>query len=227
MTVYGYVRVSTEEQVDGTSLTEQRRTILGMAMPHGWEPVMLEDAGVSGALPLFERPQGSRLKDLGPGDVLLVAKLDRFSRNAADALAVIETWERRGVRMIIYGFGDVIGEWAKGSAGRLLVEILAVFAGHERRMLRERQRDGQRAKRRNGGHIGGLPPFGYRKIGAGKGARLEPDPVQQQAIVTIVEARRQGKSLQKVVDAVREMYGISISKPTVRAVLQRAANAEA
>jgi DNA invertase Pin-like site-specific DNA recombinase len=34
MTVYGYVRVSTTEQVDNTSMQEQKRQIEGNAMSH-------------------------------------------------------------------------------------------------------------------------------------------------------------------------------------------------
>lgn len=222
MTVYGYIRVSTEEQMDGTSMAEQRRMIMGMAMTHGLSgPVLLEDGAVSGALPIFQRPAGSRLAALNKGDVVLVAKLDRFGRDLKDALQVTEQWEKAGVRMIISGYGDVLGEWAKSSTGRLVFEIMALFAGHERRVLKERQRDGQRSKRQAGGHIGGLAPFGYRKIGAGKSAKLEPDPHQQQAIRFIVEGRQAGKSLRALAAEVAESFKIDVTPPTVRAVLAR------
>lgn len=221
MPVYGYIRVSTDEQVDGTSLGEQRRTILGLAMAAGLpEPEVVEDRGVSGALPLLARPGGARLAQLGAGDALLVAKLDRFSRNGADALTTIERWEAAGVRLIVGGMGDVIGPAARGSAGRLLLEILAVFAGHERRVLRERQREGQQAKRGAGGHIGGAAPFGYRRVGSGRAARLEPDPEQQAAIPRIREMAASGRSLRAISAALAE-GGITISHQGVKRILER------
>jgi DNA invertase Pin-like site-specific DNA recombinase len=224
MAVYGYTRVSTEEQVDGISLAEQRRQIAGHAMSAGLAVTeMLEDAGVSGAVPIYERPAGAHLAGLGAGDVVIVGKLDRLTRNAADALAVVQEWEARGVRLIINGWGDMLGEKAKGGPGRLVLEVMAVFAGHERRVLKERQREGQQAKRRQGGHIGGAAPFGYVTRGTGRDARLEPDPAQQAAIATMRDLRAQGLSLRAIVAAVAERHGITTTAPTVRAVLARTA----
>jgi DNA invertase Pin-like site-specific DNA recombinase len=62
MAVYGYIRVSTDEQVTGTSLDEQRRQITGLAMASGLElDNILSDPGISGSMSLFERPGGRRL----------------------------------------------------------------------------------------------------------------------------------------------------------------------
>jgi DNA invertase Pin-like site-specific DNA recombinase len=226
MTVIGYARVSAEEQVDGTSLAEQRRQIAGLAMTAGLEGLeYLEDAGVSGVTPILRRPAGARLVDLQRGDVVIVAKLDRLSRDLIDALTVIRDWEAAGVRLIINGYGDCTGPHAQGSTGRLVIEVMAVFAGHERRVLKERQRDGQAAKRRAGGHIGGLTPFGSRKVGAGRAARLEPDPAQQEAIVTIRTLAQQGMASRAIAAAVQTQHGLTVSHVTVRAVLKRDATA--
>jgi hypothetical protein len=56
MTVYAYIRVSTTEQVDNTSMQEQRRQCKGNAMAHGHSiDRFVEDGGVSGAEPFMER----------------------------------------------------------------------------------------------------------------------------------------------------------------------------
>ena len=224
MRVIGYARVSTEEQADGTSLAEQRRQIAGLAMSAGLEGLQqIEDSGVSGAVPIFQRPAGVQLANLRRGDVCIVAKLDRLSRDVADALTVIREWEAAGVRLIINGWGECIGPHAQGNAGRLMLEVMAVFAGHERRVLKERQRDGQAAKRRAGGHIGGSAPFGYRKEGAGRAARLEPDPAQQAALATVRELGAQGLASRAIAAAVRDRHGLAVSHVTVRAALTREA----
>jgi DNA invertase Pin-like site-specific DNA recombinase len=224
MAVIGYARVSTEEQADGTSLAEQRRKIAGLAMSAGLDGLeQVEDAGVSGATPIFGRPAGSRLANLRRGDVVIVAALDRLSRDLIDALTVIRDWEAAGVRLIINGYGECTGPQAQGSTGRLVIEVMAVFAGHERRLLKERQREGQAAKRKEGGHIGGVPPFGYRKVGAGRAARLEADPVQQAALATMRALAAERMASRAIAAAVRERHGIPVSHVTVQKALARPA----
>ena len=63
MAVYGYVRVSTDMQAeDGQSLAVQQRQLEGWAMQHGRAfDVMHVEAGVSGAIPFHERPEGAGL----------------------------------------------------------------------------------------------------------------------------------------------------------------------
>ena len=61
MTVYGYVRVSTTEQVDNTSMHEQRRQIEGNALTHNLViSQFIEDGGVSGADPFLCKAGGQR-----------------------------------------------------------------------------------------------------------------------------------------------------------------------
>jgi putative DNA-invertase from lambdoid prophage Rac len=94
MTVFGYTRVSTSEQAadDRSSLDTQRRKILAAAELSGLTvDQFIEEPGVSGGKPLADRPKGGPLlAQLSKGDVLIVAKLDRAFRNAADALATAE-----------------------------------------------------------------------------------------------------------------------------------------
>jgi len=108
MAVYGYIRVSTEEQVNGTSLDEHRRQITGLAMTAGLElDDIIADPGISGSVSLFERPGGRRLATLMADDIVIAAKLDRLFRSALDALRTVEVWERIGVRLILNGHGEV------------------------------------------------------------------------------------------------------------------------
>ena len=82
-------------------------------------------------------------------------------------------------------------------------------------------------KRRDGGHIGGSTPFGYRKIGAGRAARLEPDPAQQAALMDMQALAAEGLASRAIAAAVQERHGIAVSHVTVRATLARNADAPA
>ena len=86
MAVYGYCRVSTLKQAnEGESLDVQRRQIEGYALMHDLtiNEILVEE-GVSGSIPVEERPVGGALfARLQKGDIVIAAKLDRMSGQAA------------------------------------------------------------------------------------------------------------------------------------------------
>jgi DNA invertase Pin-like site-specific DNA recombinase len=63
MRVFGYARVSTSEQAaEGVSLAAQQQQIQGYAMMKGWRVAeFFVERGVSGSLPLADRPEGNRM----------------------------------------------------------------------------------------------------------------------------------------------------------------------
>src|SRR3954452_23649024 len=108
MRVYGYARVSTAEQADeGSSLDSQRQQITGYAMMKGWTvDGFFIEAGVSGSVPLAERPEGQRLLAVvKPGDVIVTPKLDRMFRSASDALGTLEELKDQGIGLHMIDLG--------------------------------------------------------------------------------------------------------------------------
>lgn len=223
MAVYGYTRVSTAEQAadDRTSLETQRQRIMQAAAAGGLTvEAFTEDAGVSGSQPLAQRPEGGPLlARLAKGDTLVIARLDRGFRNAADALATAEALKARKVDLIVADMGSE--PVTQNGVSRMFFGMLALVAQFERDRMQERLTDGRTAKRQAGGHIGGTAPFGYRKMGAGRAARLEPDPEQQSALATIHEMGAQGVASRAIAAAVRDRHGLAVSHVTVRAALAR------
>jgi DNA invertase Pin-like site-specific DNA recombinase len=219
MTVYGYVRVSTLEQVDNSSMMEQRRVINGLAMTHGLDvQTFVKDGGVSGSIPFLERLRAKNV-ELAPGDVVIVAKLDRYSRDLEDALASMRWCKENGVRLIINGHGDVTDE--ANLVSRLMFEIMGAFAGHERRVIRQRMGEGREAKKASGGHIGGSAPFGYRVVGEGRDARLEKDEKQQEILVVCRSWRAAGMSFRSMSAKVLEEYGVRVSYEALRRIFNQ------
>src|SRR5215213_1819515 len=93
MPVYAYTRVSTGRQAEeGESLGAQQRRVEGYAQMHDMTVDRhFVERGVSGAVPLSERPEGAALLQLvRPGDVIITPKLDRCFRSALDALDVLQ-----------------------------------------------------------------------------------------------------------------------------------------
>ncbi len=218
MAVFGYVRVSTVEQANGTSLEEQRRRISGVALTRGWAiESVYEEVGVSGAVPLEIRSAGrALLAQLRREDTLIVAKLDRAFRSAADALSKAESWRDAGVQLVVADMGpDPVTDTG---AAKLFFGMLALVAEFERERILERTSDGRRAKAARGGHVGGTPPFGHRVQGVGVDARLVPVPEQQAALATI--RRLHGRvGLRRIATEVERVHGVRISHEGVRRVL--------
>jgi DNA invertase Pin-like site-specific DNA recombinase len=218
MTVYGYVRVSTTEQVDNTSMQEQKRQISGNAMSHNLViEQFIEDGGVSGADPFFARLEANSVT-LQQGDTVIVAKLDRFSRDLLDALQSIKKCKELGVKLIINGHGDVTD--SSNIYAQLMLEILCSFAGHERRVLKERQKQGQAAKRKAGGHLGGSAKFGYAIHGTGQAAVLVAKPEEQAALKYAKEMRATGISFRAISAILKTSHGVIVSHEAIRRALQ-------
>ena len=97
----GYHRVSSEEQVEGYSLDAQGRATRLYCEAHGWALVgEHRDEGKSARTDdLAKRPDFARLladAEAGRFDVVVVHKLDRFSRNLLVTLDTLQRLERRG-----------------------------------------------------------------------------------------------------------------------------------
>jgi DNA invertase Pin-like site-specific DNA recombinase len=223
---YGYCRVSTDQQRDsGISIEEQRRKIEARAAEMGWNLAgVFVDAGVSGSIPLGQRPEGARLLEaLRPGDIVVAARMDRCFRSAFDALETIKGFKSRKIALWLLDLGDVSGN----GISELIVTVLAAVAQFERSLISERIVAAKQNQRRAGKHLGGSRPFGYRlkRRPAKKGERerapeLVEDPREQAAIGLMRAMRIKGETLAAISTFLRGR-GYKISAETVRVVLQR------
>ncbi len=217
MTVFAYVRVSTARQAtEGESLDVQSRQITGYALMHGLaiDETMIEE-GVSGSVPVTERPVGAamfaRLKD---GDIIIASKLDRLFRSALDALKTVEELKKRGVHLHLLDLG---GDIAGNGLSKLFLTIAAAFAEAERDRIRERVAQSKADQKARGRYLGGSRPFGYRIADNGT---LVEDETEQRAVVKIRTLRAGGLSLRAIADALAE-DGFSLSHVAVKNVLAR------
>lgn len=203
MTVWGYGRVSTIEQAsdDKSSLDDQIRRCQGVAMAVGLpNPEIVIDPGVSGSIPLADRPNGGKMfAALKDGDTVIAAKLDRLFRSASDALNSVEAMKKNGVRLILTDIGnDPVTESA---VAKMFLTILAGVAEFEKYRILERMRDGRAGKRdaHNGtGHIGGRAPYGFDKIGHGKDARLVTNDEEKDTAAIAFELKNKGTPLREI-----------------------------
>ena len=156
MAAYGYVRVSSAEQAgdDRTSLETQRRKVAAVGELSDRLVVrVFEEPGVSGGTALAERPGGrDLLATVRRGDTVIVSKLDRAFRNAADALAMAETWKRQGVDLIVADMGSE--PVTQNGVCRMFFGMLALVAEFERDLLIERTQAGLSRAKAEGKRLG-------------------------------------------------------------------------
>ena len=161
---YTYVRVSTEMQVEGYSLDSQRDRLKREAKAKDWTIVKeYADEGKSGhsiaGRPKFKEML-ERIKSGNPDNVdfVLVYKLSRFGRNAADALASLKQMRKHGVEL--YCAEESID--STGGPGYLMITIMAAVAEIERENILVQTMAGRHQKAREGKWNGGQAPYGYK-----------------------------------------------------------------
>jgi len=217
MTVYSYTRVSTGRQAEeGESLGAQQRRVEGYAQMHDMTVAEhFVERGVSGSVPLNDRPEGARLMSvLRKGDVVITPKLDRCFRSALDALDVLAQLKERGVslHMIDLG-GDVTGN----GISKLMFTILSAVAEAERDRIRERISDVKSDQKKRGRYLGGTRPFGFTVTEEGALIEIE---AEQAAIQEMRALKAEGKSL-RVIAGVMATRGFEMSHNRVKDVLAR------
>lgn len=197
-TVYCYGRASTDKQ----AVTEdaQRsacedyvdRSLKPQGFTYGgW----MYDAATSGSTQMFEREQGRNLWALvQPGDRIVWAKLDRAFRSTYDFVSTMQLLQAKGVSFTSLDIGLDSGT----PIGRCVFTIMAAFAELEREFIRERTRNGLRAKRRDGKPTNCHAPIGWKKIGTKSTAYFLPDPVERAQVERMVAMRQAGKSLERI-----------------------------
>jgi DNA invertase Pin-like site-specific DNA recombinase len=122
--IVGYARVST----DGQTLDAQHAALAAA----GAEKVLAEK--ISGAV-TDRKALAKAIAALGPGDVLLVTRLDRLARSTRDLLNVLDAVGERGA-----GFRSLADAWADTTTphGRLMLTVLGGLAEFERELIKAR-----------------------------------------------------------------------------------------
>jgi site-specific DNA recombinase len=94
-------------------------------------------------------------------EAVLVTKLDRLSRNLADLLEMVRLFDRHGVALISTSETIDTG----GAAGRMMLQLLGVFAEFERGRTSERIRDVLSDRRLQRKVYSRAVPFGFKRSG--------------------------------------------------------------
>lgn len=135
--IYGYARVSTKGQDrNGNSLPDQVKKLTEAGCSR-----IFKDSYTGTKM---DRPQFTELMELlREGDTLVVTKLDRFARTAADGAKTIIGLVERGVHVNVLNMGRA----DNSPMGKLMTQVMLAFAEFERDMIVERTQSGKEYKR--------------------------------------------------------------------------------
>jgi site-specific DNA recombinase len=162
-----YVRVSTDDQVDGYSLTTQEEACRKYAELKGWQVAdVYKDEGYSGTT--LQRPELIRmLADAKDGllDVICVWKCDRFTRKTRDFLNLLDDLKQMEVR-----FASATQEIDTTTPmGEAIAVFISLVAEMERENIVARILPNMKKGAELGWWQGGTAPYGYRLIAGEKG----------------------------------------------------------
>lgn len=145
MAHYGYIRVSTSDQTTENQKLEILRAGFNIE-------AFFSDDGVSGTKSALERPAFvNMIAQMQDGDALVITKVDRLGRNAADILTTVSKLKERNISVKIIQFG---GLDITSTAGKLVFQMLSAVAEMERDTLVERTKAGLERTKAQGTKLG-------------------------------------------------------------------------
>ena len=155
------------------------------------------DRGLSGAR-AFNRPglQGAMKEACKKKAALVVYSMSRLSRSTRDTIELSETLGKAGADLI--SLNEKIDTTT--AAGKMVFRMMAVMAEFEREVIAERTSDAMQRHQGMGRKMSRYCPYGFGDNPGRKGWMVVDD-AEKETIQRILDLRGEGKSYNKIVDA--------------------------
>jgi site-specific DNA recombinase len=219
--VIGYARVSSESQIENTSIKEQVERIRAYCKAQDWELVKIfKDEGVSASTTNRKGYQEmlQYTKDHPEINSFIVLKMDRVHRNQLNLLQFI----KKELSDMEIDFVSITESFdTSTSVGRMTLGILSTFGEFERELINERTRGGRVSTAKDQKYAGGQVPFGYAVSDAGT---IHIEEAAADIVKRIYEQYIDGRSTYWIAktlnqDKIKTKHGGTWSPSQVRSVL--------
>jgi len=231
MKLAGYIRVSTEGQIDAFGKEVQREAIVRWADLNDHSIIAwYEEDGVSGTTDGGDRPMLSMLllhSETMDFEGMVAFDASRLARRSVVQETLLGLVWSAGLKVFTTTAGEIS---ETDDPTRILIrQILGVIAEFDHRNTVKRLQAGRRHAMAAGRYGGGITPFGVKAVGTGKSAQLVDDEVESQVINEILALRAEGTSLRAIATVLngtrhRTKMGKLWSAEQVRRVLARCEN---
>lgn len=144
MTIYGYLRVSSDEQ----DVNNQKSGVESFATDHQWTiDEYISDEGVSGGKDPDKRKLGPLLQKIHKGDIIIASEISRLGRDLYMVMDILHFCMKQGC--VIYTVKDrfTLGDDIQS---KVLAFAFGLAAEIERQMIRQRTKEALSLRMKNG-----------------------------------------------------------------------------
>lgn len=201
MSIYSYLRLSTDEKKQSNSFDVQRQTITEFIKLKGYKEISKEFTDTMSGAKLDSRVGLMELLNvIKKDDKVLVQKLDRLSRDVLQSGWIRTEIARKGAELIII---DSNGS-SNDPLANLMEQIVTAFADYERQMIKSRIQATMSLKKSKGEKLGGSIPYGYDVMLQDGKKVLVKNETEQKVITSIKRYKRQGLSFGAIAKRLNE-----------------------
>lgn len=199
MNLAGYIRVSSDVQVDAYGKETQKESIQRWADLLGHTvTVWFEEDGVSGKVEGADRPVlAAILERADEFDGVVAFDATRLARRLYLQETLLNLIWATGLTVFTTTAGEL--EADEDDPTKILIrQVIGAVAEFDHRSIVKKLHAARKMKSAEGGYIGGTPKFGMRVEGSGKASRFVHDP-EECRIITEIESRyRSGEGLRQI-----------------------------
>lgn len=199
MNLAGYIRVSSEVQVDAYGKPVQRAALQRWAElnDHAVTEWFEEDA-VSGKTDGEHRPALSEiLERANEFDGVVFFDSTRIARLYVVQETLLALLWGVGLKVFTTTAGEMSAD--EDDPTKILIrQILAIIAEFDHRSIVKKLTAAKKLKAAGGGYIGGTPKFGFRVIGSGKSAEFVTDELEFRVVEEIRLRHGVGESMRSI-----------------------------
>lgn len=216
-----YIRVSSADQVEGTSLDTQLRDCQDVAKRAGLASgKVFSDEGESAKT--ADRPKFLELLDYldkHRPPAVIVWKLDRLARSTLDSAMFRSRLQRLGIRLV-----SATENLTDDPSGRFVADVLSAAAQYDNEIRAQRSKRSMKARAEAGGWVN-APPLGYVAARAQDGQpSLRPDPDRAHLVARLFQLVSEGtpQSIARetvTAEGLRTRSGRAINKQSVSMLL--------
>jgi len=190
-----YIRVSTDKQESSVELQREKCEAYCRMMGYKVEALCI-DADVSGGTELFERPEGSKLKELIESKAIthIVSwKLDRLFRSTIDGLMSIKFLNNNNINFSLIDMGGSTIDTST-PMGKFITSTFLAIGELERDTTKDRVKKAINHKKQNLKVYSGKVPFGFIR----EGDTLIIDKKEMETVKEMYDMKEKGVSYREI-----------------------------